>query len=101
MASTKERQRWDAMYSAITRRMERQRLSLTRIMAVQVEANAALLEIANMECKSGTPGQDLTKCIARAQQAIEVMAQTATSIREAVEESDRQFDEEMKEAKEL
>lgn len=95
MASSKERLRWDRMFGAQTTRMNRQRDMLTRAMALLTEANAALLEIAN-EPDVDLGGDNMRN---RAQAAIARMAEMSASVGTAVEESDRQFDADMKEAR--
>lgn len=99
MASTKERLRWDRMFSAQAKRMERQREGLTRAMLLLTEANAALFEIANMD---DPVDDDMSRvfhtAVERAREAIERMTAMSVSVAEETEESDRLFDKEMKEA---
>lgn len=98
MASGKERLRWERMFDAQTDRLTRQRESLTRAMALLTEANAALLEIANSE--EGWPARlgDPPGHVRRAQEAIARMAEMSVAVGAEVEESDRQFEADMKEA---
>lgn len=49
MASQNERQRWERWYDQVTERMERQKQSLVRLVAINTEAMAALEEIAAMD----------------------------------------------------
>lgn len=46
MASTKERARWERWYDKVMERMERQKRSLSRLVIISTEANAALVQIA-------------------------------------------------------
>lgn len=46
MASQNERQRWERAWEQMQARMERQRNSITRLVAINTEAMAALEEIA-------------------------------------------------------
>lgn len=101
MASSKERQRWERQFDAVTARMNRQRDMLSRAMALQIEASAALFEIAEISKESHRIHEwedAAARASARAREAIERMAEMSAGIAPAVEESDRQFDADMKEA---
>ena len=54
MASTKERQRWDRMWSAAMTRLRRQQQSITRLAAANTVLAAALLEIAEGDIEPGS-----------------------------------------------
>jgi hypothetical protein len=96
MASSKERLRWDKMFSAQTERMKRQRDMLTRAMVIITESTAALLEIANMEVDEDRPSDSAPQD--RAQEAIERIAEASAALPGSVAESDQQYEQDMKEA---
>ena len=99
MASTKERQRWDAMFNAQARRMERQRDALTRLLALNTEFSAALMEIAEGDDLGPDQSNETVEYLRnRAREAVARVAQPATATARAVEESDRQFEQEMEAA---
>lgn len=101
MASSKERLRWERQFDAITRRMDRQRDSLTRLMVLLTEANAALFEIEavgkEIHDDAGEWEAAAGRASARAREAIERMAEMAAAVGAAVEESDQQFRADMEE----
>lgn len=99
MASSKERLRWDQMFSAQTKRMERQREALTRAMLLLTEANAALFEIATGDDLEPDQNNETVQYLReRAQTAIERMTAMSVSVEEETRESDQQFTDDMKEA---
>lgn len=69
MASKNERQRWDAWYTQVTKRMDRQKAALTRLSLMSVESIAALEEIKVLTADGDTDGAH-----ERAQNALDRLA---------------------------
>lgn len=80
MPSKNERQRWEQWYEQVTVRMDRQKESIVRLVAINTEAMAALEEISAAE----TEGVDLN--VERAHEALDrIKGSAATEQVESVE----------------
>lgn len=85
MASTKERARWERWYDAVTARMDQQKRSIDRLVLINTECVAALMEIAAM-----TEYASILDAQQRAQEALDrVGAASAAAEAESKEESEQ------------
>lgn len=83
MASSKERLRWEKWFSDVTARLERQKKSITRLVAANLEFSAALLEISHMpEYVDNEPNP----AVQRAQEALARVAEPAAAAAAEAEE---------------
>lgn len=99
MASSKERMRWSRLFDAVTERMNRQRVMLTRAMAMLTEANAALLEIGTGDDLGPDQSNETVEYLRqRAREATARIAEPSAAFPAVVAESDQQYDDDMKEA---
>lgn len=73
MASTKERQKWDRMWTNAMTRLKRQHAAITRLLAANTAMSAALFEIADTNC-------DGSSCVERAKRAIEEAAAASREV---------------------
>jgi hypothetical protein len=80
MASSKERLRWERWHTEVTARMENQKKSIARLVAINTELMAACLEIADMEEPVGMEDDDRGPLMRkRAQLALDRIKEAAAS----------------------
>ncbi len=82
MASGKERARWERWYDQISDRMERQKVSITRLTLLLTEATAALTEIQAMGADAGITGkggEGTSVASERAESALDYLAEPAAA----------------------
>jgi hypothetical protein len=80
MASSKERARWERWYEQVTARMNRQKMSIDRLVLINTECMAALMEIAAMEEPVGMEDDNRAPAMRkRAQEALDRVGEAAAA----------------------
>lgn len=83
MASTKERERWERWFDEVAKRVDRQRVAITRLVMLLTEATAALHEIAAIDA-GDTDRFD--KAVRRAREALKRIEEPAAAATSDAEE---------------
>lgn len=85
MASTKERARWDRMWSVAMARLRRQQASITRLVESNTILSAALFELAEGDVEPGSVAARARRAIEEAAAAAEAVTPESVEFKEPTE----------------